>query len=137
MRMLTFLALLVMAIVCTSIASYFIIFRSDIKDVKIIPMDIEVGNFVGINVENDSLHFGATSPSGSARRNITVTNTYRKPVEVTIQTEGAMDGWISGYEPIFELESGASREFMLRASPPAGTKFGKYNGTFMILFRKA
>ena len=136
MRLLTLISLLVLVIISTSFMSYFILFKSDIKDVRRIPMDIEVGRFVGINVANDSLHFGATTGGGSARRNLTIRNTYRSPVQVTIKTEGEMKGWISGYKPTFELAKNEQRELMIRASPPRSASIGKYNGTFIVIFRK-
>jgi hypothetical protein len=102
-----------------------------------IPMRIQVADFIGFDVNNSQLNFGAVTPSGRSRRNITVTNTFEDTVQVNMEFEGEMEPWMSGYESKFILSSGQAREFMLVVSPPLDVSKGDYNGTAIVSFYQA
>jgi len=136
MKILTFAALaLAISVVC-AVVFYTIIAGYNTLDSQELPMKIEVATYVGLSVTNSTLDFGSVPGSGSARKNITITNSFDIPVVVRIKPTGVMYNWTGGYEPEFTLEPGQEKEFMLVVRVPPGTPMGMYNGTLSVLFTK-
>jgi hypothetical protein len=101
-----------------------------------IPMNIQIADFIGFDVNNSKLNFGAILPGGHSRRNITITNDFKNDIHVIMQFDGEIKNWISGYKEEFVLQEGESKELMLTVSPPYEIKKSNYTGTAYVTIYK-
>lgn len=128
-------ALLAVALVILgSGISYYLISSYHEVDVQEVPIFIEVGSYVGMNLDNDALHLGTVLPGGYARRNLTITNRYDFPVRVEIQVLGEVSGSTLLSENGFVLPSGQSKDVIFTVSAPS-TK-GNYSGTAKVFLTR-
>ena len=102
-----------------------------------IPMDIKVGDVVGINIDADALHFGTLMGTGCSNRLITVKHEYNYPVKVMISIIGELESWTSIEENNFILNKNQEREvkFNVCAQPDA-VKYKDYTSTARIVFKR-
>lgn len=103
---------------------------------QVIPMELTVADYAGINVDTDKVYFGALPPGGSSTRTLSVSNTYGRPLEVTLVARGQLAGWV-GYSPrVFLLEVGESRQVNVTTVVPTNAKLGNYSGNTIIHFQR-
>lgn len=107
-----------------------------IEDTKVVPMDIEVGDRIGLNLDADAMHFGMSSPGGEARRGLIVQHQSSIPLKVDIRMYGEMASWIEVEENEFVLNPNQTKEVYLTVHIPQGTSLGSYNGTIVIFFKR-
>lgn len=105
-----------------------------IKDTHTLAMDLMVGEKVGFNLNNDSIHFGTTYKGGGSRRSIVVENTYSIPLKVSIELYGNISGFVSVSENDFVLLPGAREPVTFFAQTPPEVGYGNYTGTAKLGF---
>lgn len=107
-----------------------------IYEIKDMPMDVMVSDHPGFNLDTDIFHFGRATTPGGSERGITITNSYTKPLRVTIQTYGDIGKWVyvKEYDSLFK--PGEIKDIMLGINVPSDIPYGDYNGTIRILFTR-
>jgi len=136
MRLVSFLVLVALLVVIISSSFYIFLKSMNTLEVREIPTRIEINNFVGIDLSNDTLAFGTIFPGGRARRNLTITSGFDQDVLVRIRVDGIMEDWMYGYERSFFLGPYEERGFSFVTEPPEETPIGPYNSTVIISFHK-
>ena len=102
-----------------------------------IPMDIQVGDKIGFNVDGDALHMGRTTPATqSSTRFIDITNDEDYKKRVRISFEGEMAPWSKVSEYDFILTPGETKELKFSVKPPMNTSFGNYTGNAHFLLTR-
>ncbi len=130
----TFLLLFVLIILMVPISTYIIYNTSKVYDYKKIPMEVEVNEYTGIAVTNESLNFGVVRPGNKARKSISIESTYKVPVIVNIGINGNIKDFII-HEENSILKPNESKELNFTADIPKDSEKGKYvgNATITIL----
>jgi len=108
-----------------------------VRDVKIIEMSLEVGNKILFNVDGDAIHFGGTTPGGSAKRTVHLAHEFRFPLEVIINLDGPLSEWVSVSDNRFILKEGEFKTVSVTAKVPEDAAFGKYHGKVRLVFKRA
>lgn len=129
-----FIILGIIAILCASITLLFYSFYS-IKEIKTIPMDLKVEDYVGINTDSDALHFGAISPGGVGTRAVVISNNYKEPLRVKVELYGDFISWVS-VERDFVLEKGEAKKVAFTVSVPSDAVYGNYTGKAVFVLKK-
>ncbi|GEM_PF-2856188 len=99
-----------------------------------IPIDLTVGDYMGINVDVDSLHFGTLRKDFSAEKKILI-RADRADIFITLDVQDIP--FVQPEVDYFFLKQGASREVILTATIDKDTPPGYYQGTLLILIREA
>ena len=108
-----------------------------IKDVRVIPMNFRVSKGVGLNVDNDALHFGGAPPEGTSQRFMDISHRYKFPVKVQIIGYGDLAEWLSISPNDFILMKNETKQVSFVISVPKNATFGYYNGSVKVFFRRA
>lgn len=98
-------------------------------------MSVKVSDHFGLNADNDALRFGMLMPKTSSQRILEVQNHHSFPVEVTILSEGDMEGWVVASDNGFLLRGGEGKNITFTANVP-DAPFGIYNGTAIIRLKR-
>jgi len=106
-------------------------------DIQRIPIDVEVGYTVGINVDTDAFHFGRTSPGGSAWREFNIKNEKDYVQEVLIRFEGDVAYWMKPSLNNFTFGPGQTKKITLTVNVPENAEVGNYTGEAVFIFKKA
>jgi hypothetical protein len=128
--MLLFAVLLISASLTLFIYSHFII-----KDVLFVEAHVEVGDYVGFNLDTDKLYFGTVFPGGKAERGIIIQHYKTGPSIVTIRVEGDASRWITPKYPAFVLFN-ETKEVVFTVHPPSDAAYGNYTATIKFFFKK-
>lgn len=135
-----FFLMLVIAMLLTAASTvtvYFLTVIDTIYKVEEIDMDSYIGEEVGMNIDNDSVHFGIIPPTGSGFREIIVKAGEYKTL-ITIESSGELGDWVSISENNFLLEPGEDKSLMVQVTIPEDAKVPDYKkGKLKITFRKA
>jgi hypothetical protein len=130
-----YMFLIIFAVIVLVIFLASLIYKNiTIYEVRTIPADINVAKHVGINLNNDSLHFGTTFPYGGSKRDMTIS--FHKDALVEIKTFGEMKNWIYVSDNNFFLPANTEKELTFEVFVPSGTDERLYNGTVKIYFKR-
>ena len=103
-------------------------------EVRTVPMDVEVTQIVGINLDTDALHFGGVRGGGAAHRSIIVSNNDVKAKHVKVNMHGELGRWAWVKEPFFQLSAGEQRNMTVYIQIPPEAEERAYNGTVRLVF---
>ena len=112
-------------------------FKSMILKTDVIPMDIAIGDHIGLNVNNSMLHFGMATPGGSSKRFMKLENKYSFKIKVAFQTYGDMAQWVQIINSSVVLRPNESRKVTFAAKIPNNVSFGNYTGYAKIIFKRS
>jgi len=121
----------VLSIIVAIIASNFMSSNTAYGTIEI-PMDVGVAKYVGIQVDNDALHFGVVLPPGSARRDLTIQNTFKKDMQFTVSTRGQMGTWAEVDHNTFTLAPGETKTVEFKVNIARDIEYGNYTGVATI-----
>lgn len=135
------IALLVIAVLVTGIGTaalttIFFTSRQGIIRTVLIPMDVKVAHYMGINTDTDALHFGTLRPGERAERWVNISNSNTFPVRVTTRFRGDTAMFASADQD-FVLEPAEFRSHSIMVQPGPDTPSGNYTGTALITIRRA
>lgn len=131
------LIFLIISIAILSVSATLLTFSFyKVKYIRTIPMDIKISDYIGINIDDDALHFGTVSAGGCSDRYIILKHDYDYPVEVIIGVVGELEPWTSIEENQFTLEQDEEREVIFKVCPTSGTKGQTYTSTARIVFKR-
>jgi|SRR3989338_5711968 len=105
--------------------------------VQTIPIEFTVGNHIGINADNDALHFGTMPPGSNGFRSIVVQNSHCILCSVEIRVNPELASWIFLSEEQFALKKGEYKEVVVYVYVPEEASYGKYEGMLSIYFKKS
>jgi len=108
---------------------------SSVKEIRKIPMDIEVGDSAGFTLDSDSLHFGRTVPGGAVSRTMNIFHEYGYPLLVEIEAGGQLSDWLKVSDNNFILESGEKKKLEFAINIPRDAEFGAYTGSVSIILK--
>ena len=110
--------------------------RSNIVYYKEFQMYLNVGDYVGINVDNSALFFGTTSKGGSSSRNVTLGNNFDMPLKIDIKAYGSLSKWTYVSDNGFWMPPNSSSNVTISIHVTEDAEKGAYTGTLKIEFRK-
>src|SRR3989338_2356040 len=105
-------------------------------DLKVLEATINVGGYLGFNIDDDKLYFGTINSGGTARREIEVYNVKCSSCFVVIKTDGPLSKLIATSDNKFKISMGEKRLVNITVSVPKSAVEGNYNGTVKIYFWK-
>ncbi|HLC72413.1 MAG TPA: hypothetical protein VJH37_02410 [Candidatus Nanoarchaeia archaeon] len=98
-----------------------------------IPLDIFVGDYTGINLDSDAIHFGTVQPGSLAQRSVYLyAGSYDS--EIALIVDGI--SFIFPENKTLYLHKGEGEAVRLFAATNANTPKKKYEGTLTILTKK-
>ncbi len=113
-----------------------ILTRLLIVDVKEIPATVNVGGYIGVNVDTDKLYFGTLGAGNYAERSIHIENYKCGKCIVTIKSKGEISRWLGYSDAKFRIFKGEIKTVNVTLSIPKNAHEGTYDGTVRILFWK-
>jgi len=127
---------IVIAIICivVIIAMIIILVNSYVKmsSIRVIDVNFSISDYIGFNLDQESLNFGTTVPGGTATRVLELVSD--RPVKVHIVVNGEVEKWIYVSENDFILDGKKEVGFAIKA--PDETPMGNYTGKVTIFFMK-
>ncbi len=131
-----FLFFLLVAAVLMLVVFVFSVYASSvvtgsIKDYSGINATLNIGDYVGFNLDRDKIHFGTIRNTGYSERGISLTPQSDGFVHVT--AEGSLGDWLYlGRENTFPVSAGENVSMVLYASPDRGVSHGFYEAEVHI-----
>ena len=107
-----------------------------VKDVKVIPYDFSVGDYVGFNVDDDALHFGTALNNGQSSRNLIITNNYEHEVLVNLIVEGEGEELFDIEKNSFVLTPNENKKISLFVNIPKDFALETYSGKVFVITKK-
>jgi len=96
---------------------------------------INVGDYVGFNVDTDALYFGTLPPGNSANRNINIYHDMNFPKKVIITPYGEVSEWLTFSENNFWLQPEEYKQVNIKIAVPKNMELGNYTGNISINFK--
>jgi len=123
-------------VVCSVIIIYFIIsiifsFKN-VDSVQTLDVNLKIGDYVGFNLDQESLNFGTIPPGSGSFRAITLKSD--KPLEVHVSFEGDTAKWMNVSKNDFILDGVEDLSFNIQV--PNDVVLGDYTGKTVILFTR-
>ncbi len=103
-------------------------------DVVMIPMDLQVTPFIGLNVDTDALHFGGVPKGSGAFRTIILYNRGDRPRTVLLSMQGNFTAWVTLKYTTLNLDAHSFRNDTVYVNVPQNATEGKYQGTLKIIY---
>lgn len=128
------LMLLLITAILSIILTYFFYQSAKIYSIKELKMDIIIGNYIGLNTDTDSIHFGTTLPGTSANREIVLNAD--KEMLVNLKLSGNISSFIKIPENNFILSKNMQKSIKLTSVIPLNATKGVYTGILKITFYK-
>jgi len=92
---------------------------------------LNIGDYVGFNLDKDKLHFGTIKGSGYAERVVSLTP--QRDGYIYITAEGTLSDWLYlDRENSFPVFAGEELSVLIYASPAHGSRQGFYEATINI-----
>ena len=107
-----------------------------IKKIKVLKLQLEVADKVGVNVDDDAIYFGKVYPGNTARRIIELSNNYEDPLKVSITIKGEISPFVSVSQNEFILEPGEDKVVTYYASTTKETPKLNYTGETRVFFKR-
>jgi len=95
---------------------------------------VKVGDYVGINLDTDKIHFGTVFAGGHSKREVFVNTT--TPGYVFLTVSGPMKNMIQTFDRFSNVQEGEQKSFVLYAAPPHDSEDGVYNSTVHVYVLK-
>lgn len=130
------LVLLVIIFTTISIVSIAYFFYSAIA-IKEYPMQVIVGNKLGIDVGTDMIRFGGVMPGGGSTRILALANNNNMEVRAKLLAYGELKGYVTFSDNNFIMMPNESRNIDISLGIPAAMPYGSYNGTMRAIFIRA
>lgn len=130
---------LISVIILSASATAFFYFNYGVAGSKVIPIDFEVGDVIGMTTDTDALHMGRIPSGNGAMRQLNITNDYEFKIRLYWKAElnDEAEEWISSRMGETEINPGESRIVWINVNVPAGTEDGIYKGNIKIFFIRA
>ena len=120
----------------SSAAVYWLVNINSVYLVQEFRADTYVDNIVGLNADNDAIHFGIVAPGGEGQRKLIV-YTQEHRTQVSVESSGPIAEWISVSENNFIMEPYSSKTIWVVANVPEDTTIPNFrNGTVRVTFRR-
>ncbi|MBN1156298.1 hypothetical protein JXA85_01660 [Candidatus Woesearchaeota archaeon] len=127
------LLLFTVALVAAGLTSFIYVHRV-VQDALTVDAHVEIGDYVGFNLDTDKLYFGTVFPGGSAERAIQISHHLKEPSLVTIRIDGPIATWIEPEYYSFFLYN-QTKDIMFRIYPPRDAAFGNHTSTIRFFFK--
>lgn len=98
-----------------------------------ISIDLSIGDYVGVNADQDALHFGTLLPGASAERSL-VLRADEYPITVQLIVQDLP--FVVAEETDFVLAQGESKSVRFFARPDRQLEKKTYRGTLLILTKR-
>ncbi|MBN1275751.1 hypothetical protein JXA12_05700 [Candidatus Woesearchaeota archaeon] len=99
---------------------------------RVVETHVKVADYIGINVDDDKLYFGANNPGGGGRRDVFITS--GEEAFVMLRTGGDMAGWLWLSEDRFLISPGEERGVTVHLRIPEEAAYGNYTGAVVAEF---
>ncbi|MEM1577642.1 MAG: hypothetical protein QXM27_01350 [Candidatus Pacearchaeota archaeon] len=133
-KILIWFIIFLLIIILTELIWIYIKFLHNTTAIRIYDIKLKVGDYIGFNIENESINFGTIMPGGRGERYIEVTS--NKDVKVEIYLKGDIAKWIIVDKNDFILKKNTKENITFSVVIPKDAKIGNYTGKAIILFRK-
>ncbi len=100
--------------------------------VKEIPIEMEISNFIGFDINTTALTFGKIPPGSTSSKKITVNNNKNKEVLISLKTYGETTKFITLEQNNFILLPYESKEINIFATAPLNSNNGIYSGGLKV-----
>ncbi|MDD5332013.1 MAG: hypothetical protein PHE43_04330 [Candidatus Nanoarchaeia archaeon] len=104
-----------------------------VLDVEIIPIEVNVNDNLGFNLDSSALIFGTIPPGNLGSRSIVVSNLKYSSSNVNIKVKGELKNWIYVSENNFNLNKEESKELEFKLLIPKDAEKRIYNSELRII----
>jgi len=124
---------------CLFLGLIFVLPIQNTYETQELKMDVIVGNYTGINLDTDAVHFGTIKKEDPAlrMREVVIINSYNESKEVFLSVDGKLSKWAALSENHFILSPNENKsiEVTLKISSEIGS--GTYYGILKAVFKEA
>ncbi|MFH1133619.1 MAG: hypothetical protein V1735_03950 [Nanoarchaeota archaeon] len=132
----TVVLMVIAAALVASAVGAFLYANVMIVEVQQLPIDFQVDNLVGLNVDTDALHMGRMMPGGNAQRGITISHKKGSTLYARLSVVGEAAPYITITPQRLEVPRGLDKEVRFDADIPEDMPYGNYTGVVRIVFRR-
>lgn len=112
------------------IVAFFLSYR--VLNIETIPTSFSVGERPGFDLNLTALTFGQVVPGNGASRDITIDNSFDKPVKIEINSKGEISKYLIVSENDFVLQPGEVKEVSFSIFVPEEINWDTYSGEVKI-----
>ena len=130
--------ILILSIIVIIIISLILVLKNtetEIVHTQKMPISVSVADYLGINVDSDSLKFGTIPPGSNGKRKITIINPFNSTIKAETEVQGEIKNWISYKPKNFYLNRNKGQKLEISINIPQNQEFGNYSGTFAVVFK--
>ncbi|MDD5177717.1 MAG: hypothetical protein PHT54_00315 [Candidatus Nanoarchaeia archaeon] len=125
---------LIIAVVPTTILFMVVLYNYYIVlDVEEIPIEVNVNENLGFDLNTTYLTFGTIPPGNSGSRSIRITNQEYNKAYVNIKIKGTLKNWIYVNENNFKMEKDELKELEFKILVPENAEKGTYQSKLRII----
>ena len=111
------------------------VLNDSIIDKRIIPISFFLAENTGFGHIEGELLIGAITTNQSGSKNLVISNTFGKPVKVSIESSGEVVNSLIVSENNFELKPGESKDVSFTVYTHGLTEYREYRGKVIIISR--
>jgi hypothetical protein len=135
-RKLLLLLIVIALMTCVGALTFYSFYL--VQNTWTIPMEVNVSEQNGFNLDPGALRFGAVVAGNLARKGIYFNNQENYPVEIIIGLEGDIAQWVKVTNETYQftLEPKESRNIEFSLKVPPETPLGGYSGTVRVMSKR-
>ncbi len=131
LSLLSFLSIIISLILVSIFLTALFYYKANVRSVHDIKFDFNVSDYVGVNVDSDALHLGATKPGGKLSRHLLIKSS--KDIKVMIKVFG--NDFVYPEENDFIVKENEEKMVKITAKVPDDAEFGRYDGFVRVIAR--
>lgn len=128
------ISLIIIVILLLLSLNFFI--KDRLIDKKEVGINLNVGNHIGFNVDNNAIYFGTIIPGNYGSRNMTFVSDYDFDVKIKIKIDSEFKDWYEVSDNNFILKKNEEKEIIILVNVPLDAEMKEYNSTLNAYFWK-
>lgn len=112
--------------------------KSDAPEIQEISMDIVIGDYTGLTLDTDAIHFGTIDKEKKDPRTrlLQISNEDNKTKNVRLTAHGQLSSFVLFSEENFILGPYENKTIEITISPSSDMDYGNYTGTVRAIIRE-
>jgi len=105
------------------------------KESKSFDITLNVGEKIGVEINNSALKFGTVIPGSESVKKVFIDNNHDYPIKAKIKYDGSVSPFLN-VEPSIEINAGQNYTLPIIMIVPLNASYGNYSGKLKIYFFK-
>lgn len=112
--------------------------KSDATEIQELPMDLIIGDYTGLTIDTDAIHFGTvdTEKNDPRTRLMQISNNNNKTKEIRLTAYGQLSSFVRFSRKSFILGPYENKTIEITISPSSDMDYGNYTGVVRANIRE-